>query len=104
MNAKWTKDTSGTVVPTFPGDGWNECTQRAFTEADLEAGLKVLREKPVFAAMGAEGEIIEYQLQCGRVHYRIPRFKEQGWFPVDKEPFGQFNAAELRAIADALES
>jgi hypothetical protein len=98
MSVTWKKDKDGVVVWTDPWRGYT------FTAADLEAGLKVLREKPVFAAMGAEGEIIEYQLQCGRVHYRIPRFKEQGWFPVDKEPFGQFNAAELRAIADALES
>lgn len=96
MSIQWTKE-CGKVVPV--DEGWNFSARRGFTAEELEAGLKELREKPVFE--GVKG--FRFQMREGALRWSRDGC---GWIALGNYAPADsiFLPGNLRAMADAKES
>lgn len=83
MATEWNKDLTTGVVSAYSVIGNQKYIKTALTVEELEEGLKLAREKPVFEAKDRYGSLVGFQKQDGRIVYRaIPN---GAW--VDSGPF-----------------
>lgn len=74
-----------------------------FTIADLEEGLRIARETPVFTARDKYGNVLVFQKRDAGVFYRTKEGTE--WVGrVDRLSLNLFTPDELEAIAKAMRS
>lgn len=90
--AMWTKRADGRVMAYGP---------QSFSVAELEEGLRVAKEKPVFEARDDEGALLKFQKREGRVKYSSTGTY---WHEADNDYLKFFNNDELEAILNARRS
>lgn len=72
------------------------------TKQDLEEGLRLLEEKPIFTAKAEDGETVSFQKQNDVVMYR--GLHNRNWFQINPHYITAFSNSELEAIIKARNS